>query len=68
MGSNKRSKLTSRTAKTASLDAAFEGPCKQREVNHSSAERGTTLEELQVREPEDSRSDDESNDKRWRTS
>ena len=29
---------TARTARTASLDAACEGPCKQREVNRSSAE------------------------------
>ena len=40
---------TARTARTASPDAACEGPCKQREVNRSSssAERGTILEELQ---------------------
>ena len=38
---------TARTARTASPDAACEGPCKQREVNRSGAERGTTLEELQ---------------------
>ena len=38
---------TARTARPASPDAACEGPCKQREVNRSGAERGTTLEELQ---------------------
>ena len=38
---------TARTARTASPDAACEGPCTQREVNRSSAERGAILEELQ---------------------
>ena len=38
---------TPTTARTASPHAACEGPCKQREVNRSGAERGTTLEELQ---------------------
>ena len=38
---------TARTARPASPHAACEGPCKQREVNRSSAERGTTMEELQ---------------------
>ena len=38
---------TARTARPASPHAACEGPCKQREVNRSGAERGTTLEEMQ---------------------
>ena len=32
---------------TTFTHAACEGPCKQREVNRSGVERGTTLEELQ---------------------
>ena len=43
----KGERCSTRTARTASPDAACEGPCKQREVNRGSAERGTILEELQ---------------------